>query len=132
MPSKAERPKVPKFKSEAEEARWWDEHKEMVKENLIQAMRDGTAQRGTRQRLIREARESKNITIRMPIADIERARKLSAKKGLGYQTLIKMLLGAATLRRRPIGRLGRSAFDPGGCGMANRSRSRRSGKWHGA
>jgi predicted DNA binding CopG/RHH family protein len=26
------------------------------------------------------------------MADIERARKLSAKKGLGYQTLIKMLL----------------------------------------
>ena len=47
MPSKSERPKVPKFKSEADEARWWDEHKAMVEENLIQAMRDGTAQRGS-------------------------------------------------------------------------------------
>jgi predicted DNA binding CopG/RHH family protein len=92
MPSKAERPKIPNFENEAKEARWWDDHKKMVEENLLQAMRDGTAQRGTAQRLVREARESKNITIRMPIADIERARKLSAKKGLGYQTLIKMLL----------------------------------------
>ena len=92
MPSKTARPKVPKFANEADEARWWDEHKKMVEENLLRAMRDGTAQRGTAQRLVREARQSKNITIRMPIADIERARKLSDKKGLGYQTLIKMLL----------------------------------------
>jgi predicted DNA binding CopG/RHH family protein len=92
MPSKAERPKVPKFENEADEARWWDEHKKMVEENLLRAMRDGTALRGTAQRLVREARESKNITIRLPVADIKRARKLSAKKGLGYQTLIKMLL----------------------------------------
>ena len=92
MPSKAERPRAPKFANEADEARWWDEHKGMVEENLMQAMRHGTAQRGAAQRLVKEARESKNITIRMPIADIERARKLSAKKGLGYQTLIKMLL----------------------------------------
>jgi predicted DNA binding CopG/RHH family protein len=41
---------------------------------------------------VREARESKNITIRLPIADIERARRLSAKKGLGCQTHMKMLL----------------------------------------
>jgi len=92
MPSKADRLKIPTFENEAAEARWWDEHKAMVEKNLIQAMRDGTAQRGTGQRLVREARESKDITIRMPLADIERARKLSAKKGLGYQTLIKMLL----------------------------------------
>ena len=50
MASKAERPKVPKFENEAEEARWWDEHKAMVEESLMQAMRDGTAQRGTAQR----------------------------------------------------------------------------------
>jgi hypothetical protein len=43
MASEAERPKVPKFENEAEEARWWDEHKAMVEENLMQAMRDGTA-----------------------------------------------------------------------------------------
>ena len=91
-------PELPAGLSPAEEARWWDEHKAMVEESLMQAMRDGTAQRGTAQRLVREARESKDITIRMPIADIERARKLSVKKGLGYQTLIKMLLHEALER----------------------------------
>jgi predicted DNA binding CopG/RHH family protein len=95
MPGKAKRPKVPAFKTEREEARWWDENKEMIERNLISAMKDGTAQRGTAVRLAAEARASKNITIRLPIADIERAQNLSAVKGLRYQTFIKMLLHEA-------------------------------------
>ena len=47
MPAKADRVKVPKFGTESEEAKWWDDHKDMVEENLIQAMRDGMVQRGT-------------------------------------------------------------------------------------
>jgi predicted DNA binding CopG/RHH family protein len=97
--------KIPEFESEAEEARWWDEHKDLVEENLTAAMRDGTAQRGSAQRLVREARASKNITIRMPLADLERARQFSARKGLAYQTFIKMLLHEALDReeKRPGG-----------------------------
>jgi predicted DNA binding CopG/RHH family protein len=109
--------KIPEFESEAQEARWWDEHKNLVEENLIAAMRDGTAQRGSAQlmrnsphnglapvRPVKEARASKNITIRMPLADLERARLLSARKGLAYQTYIKMLLHEALDReeRRPV------------------------------
>src|ERR1039458_8366377 len=56
MPTKADRPN-------------------MVERNLIQAMRDGTALRGTAQRLAREARASKNVTIRMAEADLDLARK---------------------------------------------------------
>ena len=95
MPTKAERPKAPKFETQAQEAKWWDDHRAMVETELVKAMRDGTAQRGTAQRLVREARDLKDITIRIPVADIARARRLSAKKGLGYQTLMKMLLHAA-------------------------------------
>jgi predicted DNA binding CopG/RHH family protein len=87
--------KIPEFESEAQEACWWDEHRDLVEENLIAAMRDGTAQRGSAQRLLKDARASKNITIRMPLAEIERARQLSARKGLAYQTYIKMLLHEA-------------------------------------
>jgi predicted DNA binding CopG/RHH family protein len=98
MPSKADTPKVPKFETEAAEARWWDEHKSMVEASLRDAMRDGTAQRGAARRLVREARESKNITIRMPLRDIERARSLAEKRGIGYQTYMKMLLHEALER----------------------------------
>lgn len=86
---------VPEFGNEEQEAQWWDAHKEQVENQLVAAMRDGTARRGTAQRLVSEARGSKNITIRMPISDLERARTLSARKGLAYQTFIKMLLHEA-------------------------------------
>lgn len=95
MDNKTRRIKVPKFATEAEEARWWDRNAKMVEKGLVTALRTGTAQRGTAQRLVREARESKNITIRMPVAEIERARTLAEKKGIGYQTYVKMLLREA-------------------------------------
>jgi len=47
MQTKADRNKVPAFATEAEEAKWWDDHKEMVEENLIQAIRDRTTRRGS-------------------------------------------------------------------------------------
>ena len=94
---------VPKFASDKAEAEWWDAHKDAVESNLIEAMKKGTAQRVTPGFLaerIRKTRESKNITIRMPLADIERARVLSDKKGIGYQTYMKMLLHEALDREQ--------------------------------
>jgi predicted DNA binding CopG/RHH family protein len=61
-------------------------------------MRDGTIRRGTAERLVRESSESRNITIRIPVVDIDRARKLAGKKGIGYQTYMKMLLHEALER----------------------------------
>lgn len=87
--------KVPRFATEAEEAKWWDDHMDVVEANLVEAIKMGTAQRGGPRRVIRERRQSKNITIRVAIADIERARALAEKKGIGYQTLMKMLLKQA-------------------------------------
>jgi predicted DNA binding CopG/RHH family protein len=45
--------------------------------------------------VIQEKRDSKNITIRMAVSEIERARALAGRKGIGYQTYIKMLLREA-------------------------------------
>jgi predicted DNA binding CopG/RHH family protein len=84
--------KVPEFETDEQEAQWWDEHKSQVEQNLGAAMRNDTARRGSAQRVVKDARTSKNITIRMPLADLERARRLSSKKGLAYQTYMKMLL----------------------------------------
>jgi predicted DNA binding CopG/RHH family protein len=96
MPEKKPtRPVVPKFATEAEEANWWYENRRMVADEFRKAMREGTIRRGTAERLVREARESRNITIRIPVEDIERARELAGKKGIGYQTYMKMLLHEA-------------------------------------
>jgi predicted DNA binding CopG/RHH family protein len=61
----------------------------MVEQELIKAMRDGTADHGGPAAFLREIR---NITIRIANSDIERARKRAEKKGIGYQMYIKMLL----------------------------------------
>jgi predicted DNA binding CopG/RHH family protein len=89
MPIKAARREVPKIATEAEEAKWWDDHKEMIERNLIRAIDDGTVEHGTARRLLREARASRNITIRMAEADLSLARKQAEDKGLPYQTYIK-------------------------------------------
>ena len=52
---------VPKFATEAEEARWWDEHMDAVGENLIAAMKSGTAHRGGPRRVLQERRESRRL-----------------------------------------------------------------------
>ena len=99
MPTKADRQTVPEFATEAEEAKWWDAHQDMVEENLIRAIDDGTVQRGTAERLALEARVSKNITIRMAAADLDLARKQAQKKGLPYQTYIKSVLHEALVKQ---------------------------------
>ena len=89
---------VPKFKSEEQESKWWDDNRKKVEQNLLNAMANGSARRGMAVKLTQLARASKNITIRLPIDDINRARRLSEKKGIRYQTLIKMYLHEALAR----------------------------------
>jgi hypothetical protein len=50
--------------------------------------------------------ESKKIAIRIRAVDIERARELAEKKGIGYQTYMKMLLHEAL--EREIQRAGKA------------------------
>jgi predicted DNA binding CopG/RHH family protein len=66
----------------------------MVEENLIQAIRNGTARR-----FARGTRVSKNVTIRMAEADLDLARQQAEEKGLPYQTYIKSVLHEELLKR---------------------------------
>jgi len=90
--------RVPKFKTEAEEERWWHDNRDAVEAALIDAMDHGTTQRGTARRLTSEARTSKNVTLRMAEADLDLARKQAEEKGLPYQTYIKSLLHEALMK----------------------------------
>jgi hypothetical protein len=98
------KPIVPKFATEAEEAEWWDRHSTAAGRSLVRAIRNGSAHRGGPKALIvarRESarRESKNITIRIATEDIDRARLLATKQGIGYQTYMKILLREALDRK---------------------------------
>ena len=87
---------VPKFKSESEEATWWDTHPDFIADQFERAAKEG--------RLIRGVPKSQSVTIRFPAKDVETARKLAQQRGLPYQTYIKMLLHQALERERKAGR----------------------------
>jgi len=98
--TKTKQPKpVPKFKTEAEEAQWWDDNRQMVEDALIRAMDNGAIGHGTARRLTNEARVTRNITLRMAEADLALARKQAEEKGLPYQTYIKSLLHETLMKR---------------------------------
>jgi predicted DNA binding CopG/RHH family protein len=73
---------TPEFRSEAEEAEWWHRHQELIADLLLKHGRRGAV-------------PTKSISVRLPVTDIERARKLAGKRGIGYQTVIKTLLHEA-------------------------------------
>ena len=84
---------IPKFKSEREEAQWWDAHPEVVTALFLKAKKEGRLERLPR---IRGA--TKSVTIRMPITDLETAQEIADKRGLPYQAFIKGLLHQALER----------------------------------
>lgn len=77
--------KIPKFKSEAQEAEWWDANPEVATSIMSRALKTGTARRGP----------LKTVTMRLPVADIRAAQGLAESRGLPYQTYMKMLLHQA-------------------------------------
>lgn len=85
---------MPKFANEAEEADWWAslQGRQFVKENAVTPAKTGAAPKGSRLvgQLNRAA--SVQIALRLSEPDVAKARELATRKGIGYQTLLKMLV----------------------------------------
>ncbi len=86
---------IPKFPSEAKEAEWWDTHRLEIEAEIWQRKQKRPLTLGN---LLQGARPSQPITLRIPKEDLETAHRLAARKGLGHQTYIKMLLREALAR----------------------------------
>ena len=102
MPHKST--KAPRFKSEAEEADWYAtlEGRRQTQREFERALRAGTLSRATGrtvaetdpkilERLMELAKENatRAISIRVPIADLERAKQIAEETGVGYQAVLK-------------------------------------------
>jgi predicted DNA binding CopG/RHH family protein len=85
---------LPDFESEAEEAKWWFDNQDELDKDFAQAAAEGRLRRGTAARI----GSIPTTTIRLDPVDIELARKLAEKRGLKYQTYLKMLLHEALTR----------------------------------
>jgi predicted DNA binding CopG/RHH family protein len=96
--AKAKRKTVPKFRTESEEAEWWDNHRETVSREFVAAGKRGELKRTTYAEL-RERVAARPVTIRLAESDIELARKQAERKGLPYQSYIKSLLHETLVER---------------------------------
>lgn len=81
--------RMPKFKSESEEADWWASPagRAYVKTQSKRIRTGGSSLVATLNR-----KSSVQIAIRLPEADLAQARRIADRKGIGYQTLLKMLV----------------------------------------
>jgi predicted DNA binding CopG/RHH family protein len=86
--------RMPKFKNESDEADWWSsrEGRDYVKSRSADTKSKGTRPAGSRLVARIAKKNSIQIAIRLPEGDLKRARKIATRKGIGYQTLIKMLV----------------------------------------
>jgi len=93
---------IPRFQSEAAEAKWWDEHREETAQWMEQAVRAGqtTTLGEVLERARKRAGATPTVSIRIDSEDVSRARTLAAKRGLRYQTYLKMLLHEALDREQ--------------------------------
>ncbi|MBI2820238.1 MAG: hypothetical protein HYX73_09690 [Acidobacteria bacterium] len=97
---------MPKFKSESEEADWWASPagRAYVKQKSAQLKRaskgagKGAGTGGSRLVARLNKKSSVQIAIRLPEADLAEARKIAERKGIGYQTLLKMFVREALMR----------------------------------
>ena len=88
---------IPAFATEAEEAAWWYENRNLHGKELLAAVKSGDAQVLTKEKLQERIAASKKaaapvVALRIPAADLALARKQAEHKGLPYQTYIKSLL----------------------------------------
>jgi len=95
---------APSFKSDAEEADWYatPEGRLRTEREFARALRAGTLLRSPGlkvaktekkilERLMEQAKENatRAISLRVPIVDLERAKQIAEKTGVGYQAVLK-------------------------------------------
>jgi predicted DNA binding CopG/RHH family protein len=90
--------KIPRFKSEKEEAEWWDAHPEVITALFLKAEKEGKIKR-----LPSVRGATRSVTIRLAVGDVETAQELAEKRGMPYQTYMKALLHQALEKERVAG-----------------------------
>jgi hypothetical protein len=83
--------KIPDFKTEAEEARWWAQNQV----RLAKAFGSGASKGRQNPCTLLRRGITPTTTIRLDPSDIERAKTQAERRGLKYQTYLKMLIHEA-------------------------------------
>lgn len=92
--------RMPVFTNENAEADWWASPagRAFVKLKSAEAKSKRTKAGGSSLVAMLNKKSSVQIAIRLPEADLAEARKMADRKGIGYQTLLKMLVHEGLVR----------------------------------
>lgn len=90
--------KIPKFPSEDEEAVWWASAAGRGFLKHQAAGRTLAKQKGSPLVANLGQTSSVQIALRLPAPDVAKAREIAGREGIGYQTLLKMLVHEGLLR----------------------------------
>jgi predicted DNA binding CopG/RHH family protein len=84
---------MPVFESESDEADWWasGEGRSFVKQKSAESSKKKKSE-GSHLIARLNRTGSVQIALRLPETDLAEARRIATRKGIGYQTLLKMLL----------------------------------------
>jgi len=92
---------LPEFKSEKEEAEFWDAHNSL---DYIES--DEPVEMELAPELaakIRERTQTKQVTLRLRVSQIEAAKEIARRKDIPYQTLIRSWIAEAIRREQGSG-----------------------------
>ena len=92
--------KLADARNEAEEAEWFEKNQDMLFKLFEQAGAQGSLRIGGKAVGITLSKSTgavvkppaQKVMLRIPVHDLDRARRQAERKGVGYQTYIKMLL----------------------------------------
>ena len=84
---------IPAFRTEAEEAKWWDSHPDAATEIMKRALKSGKA---------RPAVPLKTVTMRLPVVDLKTAQDLAHRKGASLSDLHKNAAARGPRKRAPF------------------------------
>jgi predicted DNA binding CopG/RHH family protein len=85
---------APVFANEDEEADWWFENREKMAELFLKAADEGDLGRGT----VKNRSLARQAMIQLAENDIVLAKSLAERRGMPYQTYLKMLIHEALER----------------------------------
>ena len=91
---------MPKFGSESKESDWWASPtgRAYLKEKSAEGQSKGIKAAGSSLVAKLNKKHSVQIAIRLPKADLVQPRRIAERKGIGYQTLLKMLVREGLVR----------------------------------
>jgi hypothetical protein len=93
------KPSIPKFESEAEEAEWWDQHREETARWVEEAVAAGrTTTLSAILNRIRQESGRPSVMVDLDPADAARARALATRRGVPLETYLRTLLHEALER----------------------------------